>query len=71
MFLLTKVDARGMSCPQPVIIAKKTAEGNLGGFQILVDNNTAKENVMRFLKSAGFKVEVKNINEDYLLKASK
>jgi len=68
---LTKVDARGMSCPQPVIIAKKTVEDNPNGFQILVDNNTAKENVMRFLKNAGFKVEVKIINEDYLLKASK
>ena len=71
MFLLTKVDARGMSCPQPVLIAKKTAANNPKGFEILVDNNTAKENVLRFMKNSGFQVEIENINEDYLLRASK
>lgn len=71
MFLLIKVDARGMSCPQPVLIAKKTAVANPKGFEILVDNNTAKENVLRFMKNLGFQVEVQNINEDYLLRAAK
>lgn len=71
MFLLTKVDARGMSCPQPVLIAKKTAANNPKGFEILVDNNTAKENVLRFMKNSGFQVEVENINDDYLLRAAK
>lgn len=68
---LVRVDARGMSCPQPVLMAKKTLQNNKNGFEILVDNNVAKENVSRFVKNAGLKVLVKEINDDFLIKASK
>lgn len=68
---MVRVDARGMSCPQPVLMAKKTLENNKNGFEILVDNNVAKENVSRFVKNAGLKVLVKEINDDFLIKASK
>ena len=68
---LVRVDARGMSCPQPVLMAKKTFESNKNGFEILVDNNVAKENVSRFVKNAGLKVKVEEIGEDFLVKASK
>lgn len=68
---MVKVDARGMSCPQPVLMAKKALEGNKDGFEILVDNKVAKENVSRFIKSVGLKAEVKEVEEDYLIKAKK
>ena len=68
---LVRIDARGMSCPQPVLMAKKTLESNKNGFEIIVDNNAAKENVSRFIKSSGFKVEVKEIEEDFLIRAKK
>ena len=42
------VDARGLSCPQPVLLAlneiKKTEKGEI---VILVDTDTSKENVSR------------------------
>lgn len=68
---MVRIDARGMSCPQPVLMAKKALDGNKAGFEILVDNKVAKENVSRFIKSAGLKVEVKEVEEDYLIKATK
>lgn len=68
---LVRVDARGMSCPQPVLMAKKTLESNKNGFEILVDNNVAKENVSRFIKNAGLKVTVEEVEEDFLIKAKK
>lgn len=71
VFLLVKIDARGMSCPQPVLMAKKALSANKDGFEILVDNNVAKENVSRFIKSAGFKAEVSEVEEDYLIKVVK
>ena len=71
MLQLVRIDARGISCPQPVLMAKKTLESNKNGFEIIVDNNAAKENVSRFIKSSGFKVEVKEIEEDFLIKAKK
>jgi len=68
---LVKIDARGMSCPQPVLMAKKALSTNKEGFEILVDNNVAKENVSRFIKNAGFNAIVTEIEEDYLIKAVK
>lgn len=45
------VDARGQVCPKPLIMTKKqlgdTAMGE--GFAVLIDNETSKENVERFL----------------------
>ena len=43
--LVKKVDARGYSCPQPVLITKKSLEENPEGVEVLVDNNTACMNV--------------------------
>ncbi len=46
------IDARGLPCPQPVILTKKAIEeGAAGRIEVLVDNEAAKENVLRF---AGF-----------------
>jgi selenium metabolism protein YedF len=53
------VDARGLSCPQPVLETKKVLEDQLSNdFIILVDNYTAKENVSRFARNQGWAVEV-------------
>jgi tRNA 2-thiouridine synthesizing protein A len=52
------VDARGLSCPQPVIMtldAIKTA--NDMDLVILVDTDTSKENVLRAASSQGCRVE--------------
>ncbi len=50
--LTMEIDARGLPCPQPVVLAKKAFEA--GGFSVLkvtVDNKAAEENL---LKLAGF-----------------
>ncbi|MGF6376078.1 tRNA 2-thiouridine synthesizing protein A [Clostridiales Family XIII bacterium PM5-7] len=54
---MTIVDARGLSCPQPVLMAKKALEKE-SQLDILVDNDTAKENVSRFVQSKGFPFQV-------------
>ncbi len=49
------VDARGLSCPQPVILTmneiKKVKKGEI---VILVDTDTSKENVSRAATSQGW-----------------
>ncbi len=49
------VDTRGLSCPQPVILTlnaiKKLGKGEI---VILVDTDTAKENVSRASESRGW-----------------
>jgi len=52
------VDARGLSCPQPVLmtmdVIKKTAAGQV---EVLVDTDTSKENVTRAASSQGWRVK--------------
>jgi TusA-related sulfurtransferase len=56
-----EVDARGFSCPQPVLMAtSKMREMKTGELEVLVDNEVSKENVSRAAKNEGWKVaEVK------------
>ncbi len=48
------IDARGLACPQPVILCRRAiAEGRAQEIEIVVDNEPARENVLRFLQFAG------------------
>lgn len=68
---MIKVDVRGMSCPQPVLITKNALTSNPKEVEIIVDDNTAVNNISRFLKSSGYKYEVEEIDEDYIINAKK
>jgi TusA-related sulfurtransferase len=62
------VDARGLSCPQPVLLAlSETKKINKGEIIILVDTDTSKENVSRLAQQSGWSVEVERVQEDYRL----
>ena len=67
-----KVDTRGMSCPQPVLMTKKALEIGVFEMDIIVDNTTALNNVTRFLNSQGFqKIENQPEGEDTIIHAVK
>jgi len=67
-----KIDARGLSCPQPVILTnKKIQEMGKGVFEILVDTDTSRENISRLAQQTGWNVEVKRVSDDYCLILSK
>ncbi len=50
------IDARGLACPQPVILTKKALEAN-DDLIVLVDDTAARENVKRLAINMGFVVE--------------
>jgi selenium metabolism protein YedF len=51
-----EVDARGLACPQPVILAKKALEDiPEGEILVLVDTENARDNVVRLAESQGCK----------------
>ncbi len=55
-----KVDARGLPCPQPVLLTRK-ALADLGGegvVEVLVDSAASRDNVKRFAESQGCTVQV-------------
>jgi tRNA 2-thiouridine synthesizing protein A len=52
------VDARGLSCPEPVLlIMEKIKKIKKGEIEVLVDTDTSKENVSRAAVSQGWKVK--------------
>jgi TusA-related sulfurtransferase len=54
----TTVDARGLSCPQPVLMALEQMKQQAGGeIVVLVDTETARENVSRAAGSQGWAVK--------------
>ena len=68
---MKKVDARGLSCPEPVVLTRKALQSKENAYQILVDSETCKENVTRFAKSQGYNVKVTVKDEDIILDLSK
>ena len=52
------VDARGLSCPQPVIMTlDEIKRGQEKEIIVLVDTDTSKENVTRAAESQGCRVD--------------
>lgn len=50
------IDARGRSCPEPVIMVKKAVSTKEATYEVLVDNKVALENITRFSKTVGYSV---------------
>ncbi len=51
------IDARGLSCPQPVLMTlAEIKTGRAEDLIVMVDNEAAKENVSRAAKSKGWRV---------------
>ena len=62
------VDAKGLSCPQPVILTRrKIKELKKGTFEVLVDTETSVENVLRMAKRDKWGVEVEETEDGYRL----
>ncbi len=52
---MEKIDARGLSCPQPVLMLLE-ATGNMksGEIEVLIDNECSRENVSRAAVNSGW-----------------
>jgi selenium metabolism protein YedF len=56
-----EIDARKLSCPTPVLLAKDAIENSCPEWiEIIVDNEAANQNVSRFLTSQAYMVETLN-----------
>ncbi len=66
-----KIDTCGTSCPQPVLMTKKALEANAGSVEVIVDNNTSKTNVKKFLTSKGYSVEIETHDDISTIKGLK
>ena len=66
------IDARGYSCPMPVVMVPKAVKGGAPDtLEVAVDNQCSVENVTRFARNAGYQVEVQDFEGDYKLVLTK
>lgn len=65
------IDARGRSCPEPVIMIKKAMASKEQAYEMMVDNRVSVENVTRFAEHNGYTVKTEEKENEYLLKITR
>ncbi len=66
------IDARGLSCPQPVVLCQKKIKGTSARqFEVIVDTQTACDNISRMAEKNGWDVNIKNEADDIVLSLTK
>lgn len=65
------LDARGLSCPEPVIMIRKAMMTKENEYKIMIDNVTSKENVTRYAEHQGYTVSVSEKEGEYTLSIKK
>ncbi len=61
------VDARGLSCPQPVILTRRAIQTAEFPIEVLVETVTSRENVRRAAEKAGCRVEIEAMGDEFKL----
>ena len=59
------VDAKGLSCPQPVMLALKAISDDAEDFVVEVDHETAAENVERACREKGREAKIIKTGDGY------
>lgn len=61
------VDARGLSCPEPVLRTRRALDAGVFPIEVLLDSATQRDNVRRTAEQAGCRVEVAGVGDEYRL----
>ena len=66
------LDARGLACPEPVLLTKSHLELLRNGvLKVLINSGAARDNISFMAKSLGWQVQVDTRDEDILLTLKK
>lgn len=68
---MNMIDARGLACPEPVILTRNAMKSAENAYKVIVDNPAAKENVTRYAESQNYKVSCKEEDGEYTLQIEK
>lgn len=61
-------DARGLLCPEPVLITKREIEQlGRGTFQVIVDTAAARDNITRLAQNKKWDITVEPSGDEFLL----
>lgn len=65
---MIEVDARGLSCPEPALMAMEAIVDNPGEeIRVLVSNATQKQNIAEVAEKRGRNAVAEQIGEDYAI----
>ncbi|WP_422485971.1 sulfurtransferase-like selenium metabolism protein YedF [Gudongella sp. DL1XJH-153] len=63
--MIREINAKGLACPKPVILTKKELDQmTSGSVKIIVDNETARENISKLANSMSLEFSVEDLGED-------
>lgn len=66
------IDARGLSCPEPVILLRGEMQAHPADrYEISVDNRVSVENISRLAAKEGFSVNVREDGDAFTLSLQK
>ena len=68
---MATIDARGLSCPEPVILISRAMKSGESAYEIIVDNRVSRENVTRFAEHQGYAVSVSEADGEFTLSIRK
>ena len=68
---MKQLDARGLSCPEPVILIRQAMQSGADAYEMIVDNHAAKENVTRYAEHQGYTVSVCQSGSEFTLQIQK
>ncbi len=68
---MREIDARGLSCPEPVLLVQNALKQDDTGAAISVDNMACVENIRRFAEARGYAITVEEAGREYRLRLTK
>lgn len=68
---IKRIDARGLSCPQPVVLVDRAIAEGITDLEILVDNEVARENITRLATRRGLKADALQEGPDMVIRTTK
>ena len=60
-----EIDARGLSCPQPLMLTNDAIKSQEGPIKVLVSEPHQRTNVEKFAKDKGKKVTVTEVGSEF------
>ncbi len=66
-----KIDAKGLSCPEPVLLVMQAVEKGEQEIEIAVDTNISVENVRRSLEKSGYTVSSSEADDFFIVTGRK
>ncbi|MGA1869285.1 MAG: sulfurtransferase TusA family protein [bacterium] len=63
-----RIDARGLSCPQPIVLTRnRMKEKGQGIFEVIVDTASSRDNIARLADNEGWNISEKIMGDEFYL----